>query len=91
MSKITLEYTKKVFGRNLKYYRFINKMTQQQLAEKLECDTTYISDMERGSKSASFSTLTNIANILNIRISNLFDESILNKKIPNNIRNFHYK
>lgn len=90
MAKINLEYTKKIFGKNLKYYRFINKMTQQQLAEKLDCDTTYISDMERGFKSASFSTLTNLSNILNIKIAQLFDESILNKKIPNDIRNFYY-
>lgn len=91
MSKITLEYTKKIFGRNLKYYRFVKKMTQQQLAEIIDCDTTYISDMERGAKSASFATLTKLANVLNIKVSQLFDESILNKKIPNDIRNFYYK
>lgn len=90
MSKISIEYTKKVFGRNLKYYRFINKLTQQQLAEKMDCDPTYISDMERGSKSASFSTLTALANIFNIKVAQFFDESILNKKIPNDIRNFYY-
>ena len=72
--KRDLEYTKQVFGKNLKYYRFVNKLTQQQLAEKLDCDTTYISDMERGAKSASFATLTDIANTLNIKIYQLFDE-----------------
>lgn len=88
--KRDLEYTKQGNGKNLKYYRFVNKLTQQQLAEKLDCDTTYISDMERGAKSASFATLTDIANTLNIKIYQLFDENIINKKIPNDIRNFYY-
>lgn len=91
MKKITLEYTKKIFGKNLKYYRFLRKMTQETLGEKINRDTTYISDMERGKKGARFDTITDIANALDIKLYQLFDESILNKKIPNDIRNYYYR
>ena len=46
--------------------------------------------MERGFKGARFDTLTKLANALDIKPSRLFDESILSKKLPNNIRNFYH-
>lgn len=91
MKKTDVSYTRKVFGKNLKYYRFLNKFTQEQLGEKIDIDSTHISEMERGNKGASFETLTNIANALNIKVHQLFDETILEKNIPNDIRNFFYQ
>lgn len=90
MNKITIDYTKMIFGKNLKYYRFKKKLTQEKLSEIIGVDTTYISDMERGLKGARFDTLTNLVNALDIKLSQLFDESILEKNIPNDIRNFYH-
>lgn len=89
MKKVNISYVRKVFGKNLKYYRFKKNLTQEQLAELLNVDSTYISEMERGRKGARFDTLAKLSNHLNVSVSQLFDEDILNKKIPDNIKNFN--
>ncbi|MBQ8460491.1 helix-turn-helix transcriptional regulator [bacterium] len=47
----------KNFGVKLKYYRLFKKFTQEQLAEKLEVDAHYISDIECGRRNITFKTL----------------------------------
>lgn len=39
---------KTLFGKNVKYYRFRNGYTQEQLAEKMDVTPNYISRLERG-------------------------------------------
>jgi len=89
MRNIDVSYTKKVFGKNLKYYRYLRNMTQEQLAEKIGIDSTSVSDLERGSKGPMFETLTKIVIILDVKLSDLFDETILDKELPSSIRRFH--
>ncbi len=50
MNKIDSQHVKKVFGKNVKYYRFLKKLTQEQLAEKIDIDITSISDIECGAR-----------------------------------------
>ena len=88
MREIDVSYTKRVFGKNLKYYRYMRNLTQEQLAEKIGIDSTSVSDIERGSKGPMFETLTKIANVLNVKLSQLFDEDILDKELPSTIRIF---
>ena len=36
-----------IFCKNLKYYRITNKLTQAELAEKIDLSDKYVSDLER--------------------------------------------
>ena len=62
----------KKFGVRLKYYRLLNKLSQDELAEKVGVDSHYISDIECGRRNITFKTLNKIANSLNTDISRLF-------------------
>lgn len=53
-------------GARIKEARGIREMTQEQLAEKTGVNTTYISDIERGAKSPSFSLFIKIVDALNV-------------------------
>lgn len=45
---------KKYFGKNLKYYRFQNNFTQEQLASKSNISVNYLSSLECGKYSPNF-------------------------------------
>lgn len=57
---------RKVFGANVKFYRYQNDLTQEQLAEKCDLSTRYISDIENANGNVSLDTLEIIAKALNI-------------------------
>ena len=51
---------------NIKYYRIKANLTQEDLAEKANVTSKYISDLERGIFNVSLEKLEQIANALNI-------------------------
>lgn len=53
-------------GSRIKEARIKCNLTQEQLAEKVDKGTTYISDIERGAKSPSLGLFIKIINILNV-------------------------
>ncbi len=53
-------------GARIKETRLKSNLTQEQLAEKLQKGTSYISDIERGAKSPSLSLFIKMVNVLNI-------------------------
>lgn len=57
---------KEYFAINLKWYRFKNNYTQEQLAELCNLTPKYISSLERGKFSPSLSKLQKIADALNV-------------------------
>lgn len=57
---------RKVLGVNVKYYRHKIGYTQEQLAEKCNLSTRYISDIENSNGNIPVDTLENIANALKI-------------------------
>ncbi|MCI8589347.1 MAG: helix-turn-helix domain-containing protein [Clostridiales bacterium] len=57
---------KKEIGSRIKEARVKRNLTQDQLAEKVDRVTTYISDIERGSKLPSLSLFINIVEVLNV-------------------------
>lgn len=63
---------KKVFGKNIKYYRFNKKLTQAQLSEKAGISSTYLSEVERGQHSVDFDVVNSLANTLGIEPYELF-------------------
>lgn len=65
---------KKIVVENLIYYRKKNKLTQLQLAEKLNYSDKAISKWERGESLPDFYILNNIAEIYGITLNDLVQE-----------------
>lgn len=57
---------------NIKRLRLDLGMSQEAFALKAEIDRTFISKIERAAANPSLKTLTTIANILNVPLSQLF-------------------
>ncbi len=64
---------KKLLGKKIKYYRELNNLTQEQMAELVGINSRSISLIERGSNFVTAETLTNIAKTLNVSLKKLFD------------------
>ena len=63
----------KLLGQNIKKYRKIRKLTQRDLAIALDCTYEFICHIERGQMSISLKKLFMLADILDIKMSDLFD------------------
>lgn len=63
----------KLLGKNIKKYREIKGLTQNELAEAVDLSREYVADVERGLKNISLRKLYLIADTLNAKCSNLFD------------------
>ena len=72
----------RVIGKNIKLYRKLSKLTQVQLAEKAEISISYLSKIEADScdKSISISMINQIANALDVEITDFFKEENNNVK-----------
>ena len=60
-------------GNNIKKYREINGLTQQQLADKLDMSLNFIGKIKVGYNHPSLYTLIDIAKCLNIQLKDLVD------------------
>ncbi len=63
---------KTLLGKNVKYYRFRKKLTQEKLAELMDVSSNYIGRLERGQHSPSLDKIEKIANVLGIEPFELF-------------------
>lgn len=63
----------KKFGVKLKYYRNMKNLTQEQLAEIIESDIRYLSNVECGKRNITFKTLAKLCEALDIDAVSLFD------------------
>lgn len=74
-------YIYEIVSRNIKKQRKLSGLTQEQLAEKINYSTQFISNIEsKNHQTFSLGTLWRIALVLQIDISLLFDETILLEK-----------
>lgn len=64
MNQITL-------GRQIRKYRLLKKVTQNEVSIAADVSRNYISDLERGIKGCSLDTLIKIANYLDVSIDTL--------------------
>ena len=66
----------RVIGSNIKHYREQAHMTQVKLADAVKISISYLSKIEatKCDKSLSLSVLNQIANVLNIEITEFFKE-----------------
>ncbi len=75
----------KYIGNNIQLARLKMGLTQENLAEKCDVSTNYISSLERGITSGSIPLIINICNILNITPNFLFNRVIDIEKLNDNI------
>ncbi len=69
---------------NIKYYRYLNNLSQEKLAEKCSLSSRYLTDIERGLHCPTINKLEMIAKSLNVQPYELFknpdrDINIINK------------
>ena len=70
-----------LFGENLKYYRKVKCLSQEQLAEKVDISVKHLSKIERGLSFVSAELLEKLSASLEISVAQLFCKA--NKKIFN--------
>ena len=81
MENISKEIINKALGKVVKEYRIKNKLTQEEIAEKLEIFAKYISRIENGSGGVKTETLVNYINLLGISPNVIFKDLINNKDL----------
>jgi transcriptional regulator with XRE-family HTH domain len=65
---------KKKFGKNLKRLRLDKAISQESLALSADLDRTYIPSIEKGERNVSITVVEKLANALNVKISELFND-----------------
>jgi len=55
-----------VLGKNVRKYRKLRGLTQEQLALDAEMERSYVSDLERGTRNPSVKAVARLAEALNI-------------------------
>lgn len=70
---------KEYIGEKIKYFRLLNKMTQQDLADKLFTTKQTVSRYEKGQRSADQDVLFELCDIFNISINEFFPKNNTNE------------
>lgn len=60
-------------GNNIKKYRLKKKLTQEEFAEMLNKTSNYVSQLENGHKGLHVHTVFDIADVLGVPVSSLFE------------------
>lgn len=60
------------FGKAVKTIRKEKKLTQAQVAGRMDVPPTFLSDIERGVRNVSLSTLIALGKALNVKLSEIF-------------------
>lgn len=79
---------KKIFGKNIKYYRYKLGYSQEKLSEILNMNTSYLSQIETGNHNITFDRIIEIAEALKIEPQLLFENKKNNNNIPDRITDF---
>lgn len=81
MKSIVKSDIDKALGEVFKKYRIKNKLTQEQIAEKLGISVKYISRIENGTGGVKVETLVNYMNILGISPNVIFGKLITTENL----------
>lgn len=73
-----MEFNSKAIGHKMKLARKRRGLTQQDLAERIDCSPTYVSYIESGIKSMGLGTFVLIANSLNVSADELLVDVLEN-------------
>ena len=66
---------------NIKYYRYLNNMSQKKLAELCSFSARYLTDVERGKHTPIINKIEIIAKALNVEQYQLFQNPKRNKEL----------
>lgn len=58
---------------NIRKYRLLNNMTQEELAEKLDLDTQYYAQLERGERNFTIEKIIRLCSIFHTGIENIIE------------------
>ena len=72
-------------GKKLQSIRRANGYTQEKLAEKIECSTRYIGDIEQDKSKPSYEVLVRICNTFNIGMDEIFSSYLEIKSEESNV------
>lgn len=70
----SIESELKIFGNNVKEYRILKGLTQEQLAESISVSSVQIGRIETGKNACTIQTLLKLCRILNITPNDLFKD-----------------
>lgn len=70
---------RKILGKNVRYYRYQNRLTQEKVAERCELSPRYLSDIENGKGNISVDTLNKLATILKVKPYLLIKKQNINR------------
>ena len=70
-----MSYIKKYLGKNIKYYRNLRGLTQEELAESIDMTARSLSFIECGTNFITANTLEKICDVLNVTPKQLFNFS----------------
>ena len=70
----------------MRFYRYEKGLTQEELAEKVELNSSYISEIESGKYGPTFEKVELISRVLGIKAYLLFQENEnTHKRLPNRV------
>ena len=78
MLRSKINFQKKI-GQKIRFYRTTKGMSQEDLAVKCNNHKTQIARIEQGKRNCGIYTLKSICDILEVRLSDLFKEDLVNK------------
>lgn len=64
-------------GKRVKMFRIRNKMSQEELAERVQISRIHIGYLERGERIPSVEVIVNVANALNVSADDILAENLL--------------
>ncbi len=67
----SVSVTHKKFGKRLKELRSARNLTQEQVAERIEVDRSYMGFLERGERNPTLSKLIKLSKVLDVNLSEL--------------------
>ena len=80
---MTKENLMTIAGDNLKYYRTMRHLTQEELAEKAGVSISFCANIERGKKGVSMFVLRDFADALGITVNQLLYDRKANQHLDN--------
>lgn len=72
-----------MFGRNLRRFRLEKGLSQEALAERVGVDRAHVSSMERGQQNVTLLTVWQVAQAVDKRAADFFDEDVAAIHNPN--------
>lgn len=74
------ETTITTIAKNIKKYRLLNQLTQEQLASKLNMDTQYYAQVERGERKFTLEKVILACQVLRVNIQDIIEIPIIEQR-----------